>query len=164
MSKSNYPKYKELNNTFEVIDGKLLRKTKLKMNGYKVVSKPVKLTYRSNGGYYRVAFKGRCIYYHVIIWILHKGDIPDGFIIDHIDGNPINNDINNLRLVTQRENTQNKKIHRDGRLVGTYFHKKKKKWIAQIQINGHNKHLGQFNTELEAHELYIKVISELDNI
>ena len=45
---------------------------------------------------------------HRIIWILHYGSIDESLVIDHIDRNPFNNKINNLRLVSCEENSKNK--------------------------------------------------------
>ena len=44
---------------------------------------------------------------HRIIWTLFYGEVPDGFVIDHIDGDSLNNIISNLRLITQAENRRN---------------------------------------------------------
>lgn len=44
---------------------------------------------------------------HRIIWYILKDDDPVGFVIDHIDGNSFNNKIDNLRKVTQKENSRN---------------------------------------------------------
>jgi hypothetical protein len=49
---------------------------------------------------------------HRIIWVMHYGEIDDSLLIDHVDGNPFNNKIENLRLVTYKENSLNKIIHR----------------------------------------------------
>ena len=48
---------------------------------------------------------------HRVIWEMLNGPIPSGLVIDHIDGNPFNNLISNLRVVTQAVNTRNKKLY-----------------------------------------------------
>lgn len=44
---------------------------------------------------------------HRLVYITYKGNIPKNMVIDHIDGNTSNNNINNLRCVTQSKNCQN---------------------------------------------------------
>lgn len=48
---------------------------------------------------------------HIIIWEAFNGPIPEGMVIDHIDGNRSNNKLSNLRLVTQSENMKNAQIN-----------------------------------------------------
>ena len=72
-------------------------------------------------------------------------------MIDHKDGNPSNDSIENLRIVTHQQNHFNRT-----RAKGYYFHKKAKKWMAYIQINGKLKYLGYFENEEEAHQAYLK--------
>lgn len=86
---------------------------------------------------------------------------PDGYIVDHINGNSLDNRKSNLRIVTNRENGQNKKIHRSGKLVGCSYHKRRKKWEAQIRVDKNRKSLGYFKTEHEAHQAYMKAYNEL---
>lgn len=83
---------------------------------------------------------------------------PRGSIIDHINGNPLDNRKINLRFCTQRQNMQNKKPH-DGRkrkfssnYKGVY--KLKNKWRAYISYNYSTIHLGFFETESEAAKAY----------
>ena len=114
-------------------------------------------------GYCHVQFKGSMILYHTIIWILTNGPIADeNTELDHIDGNRINNRIENLRLVCKRENQQNRYKHRAGRLVGCRLNKRWNKWQAQIVINGKQISLGYFNTEAEAHQIYCEALTILD--
>lgn len=63
------------------------------------------------GGYcvWTVKFKKKNVQIHRIIWQLFYGPIPQGLVVDHIDGNPLNNEISNLRLITQAENRRNTK-------------------------------------------------------
>lgn len=49
--------------------------------------------------------KFRAFLYHRVIWYLINGDIPDGYEINHIDENKLNNHISNLNLMTHKENT-----------------------------------------------------------
>lgn len=59
-----------------------------------------------SSGYYRNAqIKPHSL--HRQVWIYHNGDIPQGYVIDHIDRNRNNNQIENLRLTTQSENSKN---------------------------------------------------------
>jgi len=47
---------------------------------------------------------------HRIVWLLCKGSLDNSLVIDHVDGNPLNNTISNLREVTYLENSRNKKV------------------------------------------------------
>lgn len=63
---------------------------------------------RNGKKYWRVKFKNKSIMIHRVIWILVNGDIPDNQIIDHIDGNGLNNSIENLRIISKQLNCKNK--------------------------------------------------------
>lgn len=115
-------------------------------------------------GYHIIMVKYKRIKRAHITWYLTKRAWPNKQT-DHIDGNRINDNIENLRLVTPRENNQNMKGHRNGRLPGTFRNRpgRTAKWCAQIHINSRSVHLGSFSTEQEAHEAYLKAVSELDS-
>lgn len=95
---------------------------------------------------------------HRLAWLLEYKKWPQKKI-DHINGIRNDNRIANLREVTPRENNQNTKKHRDGKLVGACFNKENKKWRSVIQINKKNIHLGYFETELDAHREYNKALA-----
>lgn len=63
-------------------------------------------------GYRQIRFQGRTYFAHRIIWTLVHGDIPADKFIDHIDGNPSNNALANLRLVSLSANSRNSKLDR----------------------------------------------------
>ena len=118
-------------------------------------------------GYSRMSFRDTRYMTHRLIWIFHNGEIPSGYQINHIDCNRSNNRIENLELVTPRENLQRTSHHKTGRLFGCYFHKKNRKWRANIQKNGKLYLIGEFSTEIEAHIAYKKeaeLIKALHNI
>lgn len=88
---------------------------------------------------------------HRLVWFLENGKWPEN-IIDHINGNKRDNRIENLRDSTARQNSQNRKEHRNGRLVGATT--SRNKWRSSATINGKTVVFGFFKTELEAHNKY----------
>ena len=111
-------------------------------------------------GYYRIMVNGKIYKAHRLAWLYVYGEWPKNYI-DHINGNPSDNRIENLRDVTRRQNQQNQKIHRQGHLVGVSYSKPHKKWKSQIAINGRRKFLGLFETKEQAHEVYMKELEKL---
>lgn len=82
-------------------------------------------------------------------------------VIDHINGNPLDNRRSNLRIVTRRQNGQNAKIHRSGRLPGTHFRDDRGKWRAIYSLNNKQVHIGYFETENEAHQAYLSAVEKV---
>ena len=56
--------------------------------------------------YKQIQINGKKDYEHRIIWREHHGEIPDGMQIDHINENGLDNRIENLQLVTHKQNSQ----------------------------------------------------------
>jgi len=154
----NEPSYAELDATFRYEDGKLFR-----IDGRSGQWKMVDISKANHNGYVCVSFRGKMLRAHRIIYsLVHKVDISTDMEIDHTNGNKIDNHIGNLELVTHRENQQNQTKHREGRLCGCTFCKREQKWRAQIQINGKNKHLGYFPTEIQAHQAYLDAVGMVE--
>jgi hypothetical protein len=84
--------------------------------------------------------------------ILHT---PKGMQIDHIDGNGLNNQKNNLRVVTNRINQMNRNWDRKSQYPGITWEPRRKHWVAQAQINGKHIHIGSYPTEELAHQAYL---------
>ncbi len=82
--------------------------------------------------------------------------------IDHEDHNGLNNQINNLRVCTHRQNNMNREklANCSSQYKGVSWNKYMKKWHALIQIEKKRKHLGYFNNEIEAAKAYDQSASE----
>ena len=105
---------------------------------------------RRADGYRQVALRLDGKQYRVA-WILEHGSIPDGLQVDHINGIREDNCLCNLRLVTQRENDQNRRKAR-----GYGWNKGCSKWEAYIRVDGVRHHLGLFTSEAAARAAYLK--------
>jgi hypothetical protein len=105
--------------------------------------------------YCQVQYKDKKYYYQRIIWVLVNGDIIDNSLeLDHIDNDRLNNKIDNLRLVTNRQNQQNRIQQKLQKKVGYTFDKKVNKWKAQIFINKKVINLGLYTSDEEASKAY----------
>jgi len=82
-------------------------------------------------------------------------------VINHIDFDKANNRVENLEIVSARENCNKKHLKSSSAYTGVSWNKEKRKWIASIKINNKNKYLGYYSNELEASKAYQK---ELLNI
>jgi hypothetical protein len=89
-------------------------------------------------------FAGKCYYVHRLAWIYAHGSIPD--CIDHIDGNGLNNAIDNLRNVSRAENNKNSslKVTNTSGFPGVFFSKNLSKWCVQVRKNKKTVHVGYF--------------------
>ena len=90
-------------------------------------------------------------------------DCPDDMIVDHIDGNRLNNKRENLRIVTYSQNHMNRKVKRKNctsKFKGVSYDANRGKWRSYIKLDGKFIHLGEFNTEMEAALTYDKAASE----
>lgn len=118
--------------------------------------KPGKLAgSKTSNGYRRVVLNKKEILSHRLAWRLHYGEWPKAHI-DHINGDGRDNRIKNLRLVTVRQNANNRWTHRAGRLPGTSRARGSSNWRAYIVVNGKQKHIGCFKTEAQANLAYKK--------
>ncbi len=107
----------------------------------------VSISPKVNGKHYwRIGLNGKSYMAHRIVYFLHHGVDPENAMIDHINGNGLDNRIQNLRLATQQENQRNqqKPIKNKSGFRGVTWHNQAKKWKARIKINYKEKHLGLF--------------------
>jgi len=124
-----------------------------------------------SGGYYQVCLckeneKHKYIKIHQIVAICFLNHIQDGtqkIVVDHIDNNTKNNKVENLQLISQRENSsKDKKKNKVRTSIYTGVSKSKNnKWRASITIGKKNYNLGEYKCELKAFYIYNKKVISL---
>lgn len=137
-----------LHSLFRYEDGKLLWKVSHNQR-IKIGSEAGTIDAR---GYRVVKFNGIVQKAHRVIFMMHHGFMPD--YIDHVDGNRLNNKIENLRQATVQQNNHNASIRKDNKsgAKNVNWSNRLNKWIVQISCDGKKKHIGCFE-DLELADL-----------
>lgn len=113
-------------------------------------------------GYKHGKLLGKKYQAHRIIWKIVHGEDPD--TIDHINNNPSDNRIANLRSCSVAENSRNYKKPMTGtsRYRGVCWLKRDRKWAARISNgSGGKRHIGDFTKEIDAAKAYDKAALEM---
>ena len=110
-------------------------------------------------GYIVTQIQGKHYLVHRIIYKMFNGIAPN--MLDHIDGNPKNNKIENLRPATALQNSYNKKNYISNKtgVKGVNFNKQCNKYSARCQVNKKQNWLGLYET-LEQAEIAVKMFRQ----
>jgi hypothetical protein len=102
-------------------------------------------------GYVLISINDRLYKAHRLAWLFVYGEWPPEQI-DHIDCDKLNNRIANLRLATMQENQRNVGLQKNNTtgIKGVCWHKRDRKFQAEIKVGGKRLHLGTFDTLAEA--------------
>ena len=95
-----------------------------------------------------------------IAFLNHKPNSTNGYVVDHINDNRLDNRIENLRLISNHQNSI--KRYNKNQLFGTTKNKYNR-WLAFIWHNKKQNYLGTYDTELEAH-LKVVEFMKINNI
>lgn len=108
----------------------------------------------SHRGYMKIGVDMRRYYAHRLAWLYVFGEMPE--VVDHINGNTLDNRISNLRNVSQAENLQNiRRPSRNNRSGFLGVSRKRKKWTAALSLNNRTIRLGIFETKEAAYAAYV---------
>ena len=138
------------------------------INGYDVYSNKTnfkRLNGTFNKGYrqYGLRKDGKCKIFNrsVVVMMTLKGFVPNGLIevVDHRDNDPTNDRIENLQVITHRENSS-----KDTKGVSKYpgVSYRSNKWEAHIVINGKQFYLGRYVNELDAAKSYLNYLKNFN--
>jgi hypothetical protein len=103
------------------------------------------------------------IHMHRAIWEMHNGPIPEGFEIDHINRNGLDNRLENLRLCTNSQNHANqyRRVPHSSVFKGVSWSKQRKQWHSRLGCQGKDIQIGFFDSEIEAARAYDAKAREL---
>ena len=159
----NYEGYYKVSNLGRI---KTVERLVSNKTGYRKVKERVKSQYKSKRGYYSSKLSKLGIrkteFTHQLVAMAFLNHKPDGYklVVDHIDGDTTNNCIDNLQLISQRENTT-KNSKGTSKFIGVFWNKFKDKWCSSIHINKKTVYLGAFDNEYDAHLAYQYKLKEL---
>lgn len=110
---------------------------------------------KSAYGYVQITVLGELHLAHRLVWLWHTGTWPNR-TIDHINGERMDNRIENLRLATMGEQAQNRGVSRKSKTgaLGVWFDERRGKFAAEITVSGKRRLIGRFNTLVEAKAAY----------
>ena len=116
----------------------------------------------SSSGYVQVQVNKKMIAAHRIIYEMEYGKIPEGMVIDHINGCKTDNRLENLRLATKAQNVWNAGIRSTNTsgYRGVSWSKRMSKWQAQIRAYPKVLHIGFFETKEDAYQARLKAEKE----
>jgi hypothetical protein len=122
---------------------------------------------KDTNGYYSVSLykngKIKTSNPHRLMAIAFLGHKPCGLklVVDHINNNPLDNRLENLQIITNRENASKDRKNGTSKYTGVSWDKERNKWTVRFKINGKNLFLGYFLNEEEASEVYNNKLKEL---
>lgn len=138
-------------------------------NGVRFYKEKIKNFSKSRGYYIVTLFiksKSRTFAVHKLVAMAFLNHKPCGhkIVVDHKNENKTDNRVENLQLITSRENTvKSKKAFKTSIYTGVHYDKKNKKWISNICNKGKQIWLGSFLSEKEASKYYKQALKAIED-
>ena len=140
----------------------------LNFNGEKGFIKNLKLTLDKKGyPYVSLNKNGRCTIQkvHKLVAMAFLDHVPCGYklVVDHINSNPSDNTVENLRIVTNRFNVSKDKSSETNK-TGVFLNKRNSKYYVQILKGSKCFSLGTYVDLEYANNLYQQAVNHIDNV
>lgn len=138
----------------------LERKAKHFRGGDLIVKEKLLKLNKDSTGYFAVGLskngivKSHKVHQLVVNEFLNHKPNGHNIVVDHINNIKIDNRLENLQLISHRENSSKDKKGYSSKYVGVCWNKNLNKWMSSVQINGKIKHIGYFISEYDAHLAY----------
>lgn len=109
---------------------------------------------KNKEGYWVISKGKKRMLRHRAVWIMHNGPIPEGKVINHINGRPGDDRVENLEVVSQKENTSTKRVNKNinnvSGITGVAYCSERARWYASIMVDNHTISLGRYESFFEA--------------
>jgi hypothetical protein len=102
-----------------------------------------------SNGYLMVAMGGTKLLLHRLVYAWHGGELTPDDVVDHIDGNPANNRIQNLRACSRAENQWNRRT-KTSLPKGVHWSKREQRYKVSIRAKPATHFIGTYKTLDEA--------------
>lgn len=129
---------------FDYKDGNLYWRINPRKIGQQIKPGSLAGTLACGKKYIAVQYKRKRYFAHRLIFLYHHGWIPEQ--IDHIDTNPSNNKIENLRAATPTQNQYNRPVQKNNVLGVKNVSKSGNKYYVGFTINGKFTRVGSFHS------------------
>lgn len=105
-----------------------------------------------DGGYLKFRFRGKTHRVHRVVWLIHNGPIPEGYEVDHLYHDKLDNRVEMLRCIPKLDNGRNQPIHSHNTsgVTGVNWMSSMGKWRAEIRMMGKTNYLRCFDNKEEA--------------
>lgn len=136
----------EIKNLFDYSDGKLYWRKRMSSKA----PQNAEAGFIQGNGYRGVGIRGRVYAAHRLVYLYHHGCLPAA--IDHIDGDILNNRVENLRPATALQNGANRKrgVNNSSGVKNVSWCKTAQKWTVMIQKNKVQHYFGRYKNLAEA--------------
>jgi hypothetical protein len=114
----------------------------------------------------KIHFNPKRISVHLLVamtFLNHKPNKTNRIVVDHINNIKEDNKLQNLQLITNRENNSKDKKNKTSIYTGVCWDKSRNKWLSCIRINNKKITLGRFKCELKASMAYKNALKKLIN-